>query len=412
MSVGDKVSSGDQLADVETDKATMEIQSFDDGEVAKLLVNEGDTLPVGRLIAVLAEDVDQRLLVRPRTVRHARVDPGEAAEIRLVEPGRSVERVDDRRLPDSQQAQVVAHEVRGRAGAGQARCGLAAPAGARKKRSARSSRDRAGGVEWVAFDVRDTGLGMTREQIGKLFTPFSQADASTTRKYGGTGLGLAICKQLATAMGGDVGVESQPDKGSTFWFTVQAIRAERPDRTESFCPTAEDRSGAGSANARLSVLVVEDNEINQAVVFAMLVRAGHRVEVADNGIDAVAAVQRTHFDLVLMDIQMPKMDGPTATTKIRALPGDTGRVPIIALTANAMAGDRAKYLAAGMDDYVSKPIDPKELYAAISRRTRADGAPPAIEISLDASVTGDADQLGQEEADALKAILISIEPAA
>lgn len=221
------------------------------------------------------------------------------------------------------------------------------------------------GAVAVRIAVTDTGIGIAPENQAKLFQKFTQADSSTTRKYGGTGLGLAICKQLAGLMGGAIGVDSKPGDGCTFWVT---LRCGRSDITE-----AELVANAleiphirfDDGGRRLRILAVEDNHVNQAVITAILKRAGHAVDMAGNGLEAVEAVRHLPYDVVLMDVHMPEMDGITATAKIREMPGAVSQIPIIALTANAMAGDKQKYLAAGMNDYVTKPIEPRKLFAAI-----------------------------------------------
>ena len=226
------------------------------------------------------------------------------------------------------------------------------------------------------FEVRDTGIGVPKEARSRLFTRFSQADGSTTRKFGGTGLGLAISKQLANMMGGAIGVESSPGKGSRFWFTIRARTAERPEDPVSPAADAYD----ALIDRKLRILVADDNHVNQMFVSALLAKRGHTVDVVANGIEAIVALNRCQYDIVLMDVQMPEMDGPTATRQIRRLPGPVSAIPIIALTANAMAGQREEYLAAGMDDYVSKPIDPVELFASIAKAClprRQDADPPA-----------------------------------
>ncbi|MFO1057380.1 MAG: ATP-binding protein [Dongiaceae bacterium] len=213
----------------------------------------------------------------------------------------------------------------------------------------------------LAVEVVDTGIGISAEQQRKLFSKFSQADASMTRRFGGSGLGLAICRQLATLMGGSIGLESEIGRGSTFWFRVPCERAGPPEAKPGEAPPEAPAIAAGH------LLLVEDNLVNQKVVLAMVEIAGYRVDVVANGLEALAALKRRPYDCVLMDAQMPEMDGLTATREIRKLPPPVGRVPIIALTANAMAGDRERYLAGGMNDYVSKPIDPKQLFTAIGR---------------------------------------------
>jgi PAS domain S-box-containing protein len=214
----------------------------------------------------------------------------------------------------------------------------------------------------VRFEVRDTGIGLTPEQQGRLFQSFQQADTSTTRKYGGTGLGLAICKKLATLMGGDVGVESLPGQGSVFWFTAALGKSNAVVATKP--PTVAGPDLSGLAGAR--VLLVEDNDLNQQVATELLAEVGIVADVAENGEVAVRKVKDRPYDLVLMDIQMPVMDGLAATREIRRLP-EFASLPIIAMTANAMAGDRENYLSAGMSDQVVKPIDPPAFYAALGR---------------------------------------------
>jgi len=208
----------------------------------------------------------------------------------------------------------------------------------------------------LVFRVRDTGIGLTEEQVGRLFRSFSQADASTTRKFGGTGLGLAICKKLAELMGGEVGVQSTPGAGSTFWFSaLLGIVGPGP------CTAAPAvRDGAAREVLRgKRVLLVEDNDINQLVAREILQDAGLAVEVADNGEIALAMVRQHRYDLVFMDMQMPVMDGIEATRAIRALPG-LQKLPIVAMTANAMEQDRRRCTEAGMNDFLVKPFDPEQ----------------------------------------------------
>jgi PAS domain S-box-containing protein len=210
-------------------------------------------------------------------------------------------------------------------------------------------------------EVADTGAGIATDAQPRLFARFSQADSSTSRKHGGTGLGLVISKQLAAMMGGDIGLDSAPGRGSTFWFT---IRCEPGEPVEVVEPVAPARRGGDTP---LRILLAEDNHVNQKVAIAMLAAGGHSVDVAANGLEAIEAVSTRPYDLVLMDIHMPEMDGIRATRRIREKGGERANIPIIALTANAMKGDREKYLAAGMNGYVSKPIDPAELRDAIAR---------------------------------------------
>ena len=211
----------------------------------------------------------------------------------------------------------------------------------------------------IQFSVKDTGIGMSSEQQAKLFRPFSQADSSTTRRYGGTGLGLSISKQLVEMMGGEISVESQINHGSTFQFSVwvevdQSLTADTSPSTVDYDQITDQLKG-------LEVLLVEDNIVNQMVAKEVLTSAGIIVTIANNGQEAVEAAQRYPYHLILMDIQMPILDGYEASQQIRKLEGyrDT---PIIAMTANAMRGDREKAIQAGMNDHLTKPIDVDLLY--------------------------------------------------
>lgn len=209
----------------------------------------------------------------------------------------------------------------------------------------------------VRLEICDTGIGISLEKQKDLFKSFSQADGSTTRKYGGTGLGLAIVRQLVLMMGGKTGVESEPGQGSVFWceldFPVAAVGMQTEAQKES-TPQAE-----GSLLGR--ILLVEDNKVNQMVASKMLTAMGLTVDLAENGEKALAALAEKRYDLVLMDCQMPVMDGYEATRAFRSQePQGPRRLPIIAMTAHAMTGDRQKCLEAGMDDYLAKPVK-KEL---------------------------------------------------
>jgi signal transduction histidine kinase/AmiR/NasT family two-component response regulator len=215
----------------------------------------------------------------------------------------------------------------------------------------------------VRFQIVDTGIGIAAADQAKLFKHFTQVDSSTTRRYGGTGLGLAICKQLVTMMDGEIGVESQPDHGSTFWFTARfGVVGETAQ-------PVEHRPVTPVIRRKLRILVAEDNHANQLVLGEVLRRVGHRVDIVANGVEAVNAAHAVPYDVILMDVQMPEMDGIAATLVIRASPGPARNVPIIAVTADALTGDRARCLAAGMDDYVPKPIDAATLLSTIERQS-------------------------------------------
>lgn len=220
----------------------------------------------------------------------------------------------------------------------------------------------------VRFSVRDPGIGITTDAQARLFEPFSQADSSTTRKFGGTGLGLAISKKLAELMGGDMGLESEVGKGSLFWFTIfsplhDPTLIERP--AQPALPELPIQTAILPASR---ILLVDDNAVNQMVAARMLEILGYHVDVASDGAEAVEAVKRQPYDLLFMDCEMPEMDGYQATALIRQMEVNTGqRRRIIAMTANAMAGDREKCLDAGMDDYVAKPIQLETLQAVIER---------------------------------------------
>lgn len=260
------------------------------------------------------------------------------------------------------------------------------------------------GFAETTLEVIDTGAGIPPDRVGRIFEKFVQADNSITRRYGGSGLGLALCKSFAAALNGNIGVKSKLGEGSTFWFRIICPIGDAEKVQEAIREESVDNMG-GDRTVR--ILVAEDNKINQTVIIAMLEKAGHHVDVVNNGLEAVSAVMRTPYDVILMDVQMPEMDGITATKKIRSLDGERGDMPIIALTANAMVGDREQYLEAGMTDYVSKPIEPAKLAAALRRQCGSDvavsinrpGAPAptvAEPAEPDASLQSDLDKLFEQ----------------
>jgi len=214
-----------------------------------------------------------------------------------------------------------------------------------------SARVSSRGRSFVRIEVQDSGIGIEPGFLDHLFDPFTQADVTTTRNYGGTGLGLAISRELVEMMGGTISATSEPGVGSTFHVEVELERA-RAAGHEADAGPAETNAWAVAPH----VLVVEDSPVNQLVVSQALERIGCRSDVVADGERAVAAVQREHYDAVLMDCNMPVMDGFEATAAIRGLDSDARRVPIIAMTARAMDDDRSRCLAAGMDDYISKPL--------------------------------------------------------
>ncbi|MGH8019307.1 MAG: ATP-binding protein, partial [Opitutaceae bacterium] len=241
-----------------------------------------------------------------------------------------------------------------------------------------------GGRANITFSVRDTGIGIPADKIHRLFKPFSQADSSTTRRFGGTGLGLAICKRLCAIMGGNITVESVPNQGSRFSFTLPVRVIEQPRPAAKSAPAATElpppesprtgpepapRPGAGAFGG-LRIMVAEDNPVNRRIMQLLLRKAGVEPVFACNGREAVEAWRREKPHVIFMDLQMPEMDGCTAARAIRAHEVDaseSNRVLICALTADAMSGDRERCLQAGMDDYLTKPINPAAMLEVVRR---------------------------------------------
>ena len=238
-------------------------------------------------------------------------------------------------------------------------------------------------VVQIRFTVHDTGIGMPTDQQSRLFESFTQGDGSSTRRHGGTGVGLAISKQLVELLGGEIGVASEPGHGSRFWFTAsfgKASPAETPapkpvvvqDRIIRSTPRIPLAAPAACPQkpvpiaTHLRVLLAEDNEINQRITLRLLEKLGVPADAVVNGREAVQALEKRKYDLVLMDCQMPDMDGFEATAIVRSREVGT-HTPICALTANAMEGDRERCLAAGMDDYISKPVGLEKLQKAVDR---------------------------------------------
>jgi len=225
----------------------------------------------------------------------------------------------------------------------------------------------------LKFEIKDTGIGIPQEQINKLFTPFSQIDGGLTRRYGGTGLGLAISKNIVELMGGEIGVESIEGKGSRFWFTAvfrkQGVEQSSVEKTDNTSNSNSRDNGRSAA-----ILLVEDNKINQFVANSMLKKLGYKTDITGNGMECIEVLKQKEYSVVLMDCQMPEMDGFQTTKKIRS--GNSGvinpDVTIIALTAHAMEGYRELCIQSGMNDYISKPVKIMEVERILNRWVNTD----------------------------------------
>jgi len=217
----------------------------------------------------------------------------------------------------------------------------------------------------LRFEVSDTGIGIEADHLASLFEPFQQADVSTTRKHGGTGLGLAVTRRLVHLMGGETGARSEPGKGSTFWFTIRLAHGQETVRSPSPDSDVDAEQQLRSRHAGARILLAEDNVINREVAMTLLKRVDLRVDTAEDGVQALQKIRENPYDLVLMDVQMPNMDGLECTRLIRAMNHDAAELPILAMTANVFEDDRLACEQAGMNDFVAKPVNPENLFATI-----------------------------------------------
>ena len=225
--------------------------------------------------------------------------------------------------------------------------------------------------------MADTGVGIPAEQQDRLFRQFSQADSAVSRRHGGSGLGLAICKRLVELMDGEIGIVSEPGKGSTIWFTACLPRVSEPAPEADTAPSPEEPN-----RVKARILVVDDIDTNLEIVEAYLQDGGYQVDCVSSALEAIQMLGGKHYDLILMDIQMPVMDGVTATRRIRALPAPIKDIPIIAMSGNVLPQQVRSFLVAGMNDHVGKPIERAKLYNTIRRwAPRADTSRTGVEAN-------------------------------
>jgi signal transduction histidine kinase/DNA-binding NarL/FixJ family response regulator len=244
----------------------------------------------------------------------------------------------------------------------------------------------------VKISVIDSGIGIAKDAQRRLFQKFTQADASTTRRFGGTGLGLAICRQLSTLLGGEIGVESEEGEGSTFWFTFRCSEGEVADLPAETSATAKQGVSSVEASRALDILVADDNVINQRILANMLGKLGHNVVTVANGAEACGKAEEERFDLVLMDVHMPVLGGIDATKWIKAMDGDQANMPIVGCTADAFPEQLERFRQAGMEDVVTKPVNKRRLLTVINEVLGEEIHSFEEEAAKPAEITGPASQ--------------------